>query len=81
MIRILDTMTTKVIRTGTSDDQWLGTHHVILLYDTTGPHDVSMVTMLVEQNLARHCNPDVSAVTIATCTMVPLIGVHIYNGT
>lgn len=60
----------KVIRTSTSDDDdgWLGTHHVISLFDTTGPHDVSMVTMLVEENLARHCDPDVSGtVTIATC--------------
>lgn len=57
----------KVIRTSINVDEWMGTHYVISLFDTTGPHDVSMVAMLVEQNLARHCDPDVSVVTIATC--------------
>lgn len=56
----------KVIRTSISSDEWQGTHYVISLFDTTGSHDVSMVTMLVEQNLARYCDPDVSTVTIAT---------------
>ena len=65
--KISGTITTQVIRTSISDDGWLGTHYVISLYDTTGPHDVSMVTMLVEQNLARHCDPDVSTVAIAIC--------------
>lgn len=62
-----DIVVVKVIRTSISNDEWLGTHYVLSLFDTTGPHDVSMVTMLVEQNLARHCDPDVSIVTIATC--------------
>ena len=56
-----------MIRTSISNDEWLGTHYVISLFDTNGPLDVSMVTMLVEENLARHCDPDVSVVTIATC--------------
>ena len=68
-----------MIRTSISTDQWLGTHYVISLFDTTGPLDVSMVTMLVEENLARHCDPDVSIVTIAICYHGnDMIGVCIY---
>ena len=69
----------KVIRTSISNDEWQGIHYVISLFDTTGPHDISMVTMLVEQNLARCCDPDVSTVTIATCYhSTNMIGVYIY---
>lgn len=71
-------ITSQVIRTSISNDGWQGAHYVISLYDTTGPHDVSMVTMLVEQNLARECDPDVSIVTIATCYYGTITGVYIY---
>lgn len=67
------------MRTSISTDEWLGIHYVISLFDTTGPLDVSMVTMLVEENLARHCDPDVSIVAIATCYHGnDIIGVCVY---
>ncbi|XP_065910121.1 putative ATP-dependent RNA helicase TDRD12 isoform X2 [Dysidea avara] len=53
----------KVIRTLPSDTD--RTHYIISLFDTTGPNDVSMATMLVEQRLARHCDPDVFVFTTA----------------